>query len=80
MSNESGIHPKGWRILLRPLEVEDKTESGIIISSKERPILDHHTDERHWDQFLIEVKDNPAPAPKPATIGSLAKSLIKAVK
>ena len=54
--------------------------SGIIISSKERPILDHHTDERHWDQFLIEVKDNPAPAPKPATIGSLAKSLIKAVK
>ena len=35
MSNTSGIHPKGWRILLRPLEVEEKTASGIIISTKE---------------------------------------------
>jgi co-chaperonin GroES (HSP10) len=35
MSNASGINVKGWRILLKPLEVEDKTESGIIIATKE---------------------------------------------
>lgn len=35
MSNASGINPKGWRVLLRPLEVEEKTKSGIILSSKE---------------------------------------------
>ena len=35
MNNASGIHPRGWRVLLKPLEVEEKTASGIIISTKE---------------------------------------------
>ena len=33
--NKSGIHPKGWRVLLKPLEVTNKTESGIIIATDE---------------------------------------------
>ncbi len=33
--NESGIHPKGWRILIQPLEIETTTDSGIIISHGE---------------------------------------------
>lgn len=32
MSNVSGIYPKGWRVLVLPEEIEEKTESGIIIS------------------------------------------------
>ncbi|UOF81992.1 chaperonin 10 kd subunit [Caudoviricetes sp.] len=35
MENKSGIHPVGWRILIKPLEVEQKTQSGIIISHGE---------------------------------------------
>jgi chaperonin GroES len=31
--NKSGIHPKGNRLLIRPLEVDTATESGIIIST-----------------------------------------------
>lgn len=31
--NESGIHPQGNRILILPLEVEQKTQSGIILST-----------------------------------------------
>ena len=33
MENSSGIHPVGRRILVIPTEVEDKTASGIILSS-----------------------------------------------
>lgn len=32
MDNNSGIHPQGWRILVKPLELEEQTKSGIIIS------------------------------------------------
>lgn len=31
MGNESGIHPSGDRVLIRPDEIERKTEGGIII-------------------------------------------------
>ena len=31
--NDSGIHPVGWRILILPREIEEKTESGIIIGT-----------------------------------------------
>ena len=30
--NESGIHPRGWRVLVKPIEIEEKTESGIVIA------------------------------------------------
>lgn len=33
VKNESGIHPKGYRILVLPEEVEKKTASGIITVS-----------------------------------------------
>ena len=32
-SNPSGINPSGHRILLLPREVEEKTQSGIILST-----------------------------------------------
>lgn len=32
MSNTSGIHPKGHRVLILPNAVETTTESGIVIS------------------------------------------------
>jgi co-chaperonin GroES (HSP10) len=35
MTNESGIHPSGWRILVQPIVVEEKTASGIIVSHGE---------------------------------------------
>jgi chaperonin GroES len=35
MSNPSGITPVFDRLLIMPLEVEEKTASGIIVSSKE---------------------------------------------
>jgi co-chaperonin GroES (HSP10) len=35
MSNESGINPQGWRVLILPLEIETKTESGIIVTTVE---------------------------------------------
>lgn len=31
MQNQSGIHPCGDRVLIRPDEIEEKTEGGIII-------------------------------------------------
>jgi chaperonin GroES len=31
MKNESGIHPCGDRVLIRPDDIEEKTEGGIII-------------------------------------------------
>lgn len=33
MENKSGINPVGWRVLIRPLEIETKTSSGIILST-----------------------------------------------
>jgi chaperonin GroES len=35
MLNPSGIHPIFDRVLVLPLEVEEKTASGIIVSTKE---------------------------------------------
>ena len=35
MSNESGINPQGWRVLILPLEIETKTQSGIIVTTSE---------------------------------------------
>jgi len=29
--NSSGIHPKGFTLLIKPLEIENKTQSGIIM-------------------------------------------------
>jgi len=31
--NDSGIHPVGHRILILPTQVEEKTESGIILGT-----------------------------------------------
>lgn len=31
MENKSGIHPKGWTVLVAPTEVEKKSESGILL-------------------------------------------------
>jgi chaperonin GroES len=39
MSNESGINPVGWRILIKPKEIMEKSAGGIILateSTKER--------------------------------------------
>ncbi len=38
MTNESGIHPRGDRILVKPEPLEEKTEGGIILAleSKEK--------------------------------------------
>jgi chaperonin GroES len=33
MVNESGIHPVGDRVLIQPMELEEKTASGIVIST-----------------------------------------------
>lgn len=33
-TNPSGIHPCGWRILVLPREIEETTESGIIINTE----------------------------------------------
>ena len=38
MSNVAGINPQGWRILIKPLEIEEKTASGIIISTGETSV------------------------------------------
>jgi chaperonin GroES len=35
MSNVSGINPVGERILLLPIEVQNKTASGIIVATEE---------------------------------------------
>jgi co-chaperonin GroES (HSP10) len=32
MENNSGITPKGWRILIKPLEIAEMSKGGIIIS------------------------------------------------
>ena len=53
--NESGIHPQGHRILIRPLEVQEKTASGIIIATdvqKEREDMSNTTGE------VIEVGED----------------------
>lgn len=31
MSNESGIHPYEYKVLIKPIKVEEKTEGGIIM-------------------------------------------------
>ena len=33
MSNVSGINPVGWRILVKPQEIKETSESGIVITS-----------------------------------------------
>ena len=34
MSNESGINPVGWRVLVKPKEINEKTVSGIILTTE----------------------------------------------
>jgi chaperonin GroES len=46
MSNESGIRPVGWRILVKPKEVMEKSAGGIILSTektKEREQMSNTT-------------------------------------
>lgn len=46
MGNTSGIHPSGHRILILPRELEEKTQSGIILSTssqKEREDMSNTT-------------------------------------
>jgi len=33
MSNESGINPVGWRILVKPQEINEKSSGGIIVTT-----------------------------------------------
>lgn len=35
MSNVSGINPVGWRILVKPKEIIEKTVSGIIVTTEQ---------------------------------------------
>jgi len=34
MSNESGINPVGWRVLIKPQEVKEVSEGGIILTTE----------------------------------------------
>jgi len=34
MSNESGINPVGWRVLIKPQEVKEMSEGGIILTTE----------------------------------------------
>ena len=34
MKNPSGINPVGWRILIKPKEIIEKTASGIILTTE----------------------------------------------
>lgn len=46
MSNESGINPCGWRVLVKPKEVLEKSAGGIILATettKEREQLSNTT-------------------------------------
>ena len=33
MSNVSGINPVGWRVLVKPQEIKDTSEGGIVITT-----------------------------------------------
>lgn len=35
-TNQSGIHPQGNRILIQPLELDNKTASGIILATNDQ--------------------------------------------
>lgn len=43
MKNDSGVQPIGYRILVKPLEVEERTAGGIIIP-------DASKDQKQWRQ------------------------------
>ena len=46
MSNETGINPVGWRVLIKPQEVKEISKGGIILTtetSKEREQLGNTT-------------------------------------
>jgi len=34
MSNESGINPVGWRVLIKPQEIKEVSEGGIILTTE----------------------------------------------
>ena len=34
MSNQSGINPVGWRVLIKPQEVREMSEGGIILTTE----------------------------------------------
>jgi co-chaperonin GroES (HSP10) len=38
MPNVSGINPQGWRILIKPLEIEEKTDWGFVVSTGEMSV------------------------------------------
>lgn len=33
MSNESGINPCGWRVLVKPQEIKEMSQGGIVITT-----------------------------------------------
>jgi len=46
MNNESGINPVGWRVLVKPKEVMEKSSGGIILATektKEREQMSNTT-------------------------------------
>jgi co-chaperonin GroES (HSP10) len=66
MENKSGIHPCGDRILVKPDEIEEVTEGGIVIPDQ---IKDHHMDAQTsgilvavgpdaWNHFTEYNKDS----------------------
>lgn len=34
IENTSGIHPRGWALLVKPLEIEETTQGGIVIAQR----------------------------------------------
>ena len=38
IENESGMWPVGWRILIKPFEIEEKSAGGIIINTESNKI------------------------------------------
>ena len=58
MSNESGINPCGWRVLIKPQEVKDTSKGGIIIAtevSKEREQMGNTDEPAPWCQVGDKV-------------------------
>ena len=33
--NDTGLNPQGWRVLVQPIEIEEKTKGGIIVATGE---------------------------------------------
>jgi co-chaperonin GroES (HSP10) len=39
LDNSQMIEPKGWKMIVRPLQIEEKTDSGLYLSNENRDTL-----------------------------------------